>query len=323
MSLPRVLVIAIAIQATPARADEPNAPTGRFEIGAGFDADLGFLGHAAVVQDDLFHTGHGLGLTADISSRWQQFRLEHRADDILGTGLYVRDALFSTHRDRAMFTRDGTGGEVEVGKHLGAHTRAYLRYRAEYVTTELHALAAGGPVVDPGDGWQEMLRAGVVHDTLDAPTLPRHGTRLELYAETGTWRGVGASLDHARDLGPFTLRVHGHADYVQDAPLSARLMHDGHMDIRGYPLDSISPYGDDLEAIGKVDLELPVWPSAGLSVAVFAEAGVRGTQLDLYRSVGASIIWRSPIGPLRFDWAIPLDAADRTPQFLFSVGGGF
>ena len=41
---------------------------------------------------------------------------------------------------------------------------------------------------------------------------------------------------------------------------------------------------------------------------------------SLHRSVGVSVIWRSPIGPLRFDWALPLDGADRDPQFFFGVG---
>jgi outer membrane protein assembly factor BamA len=40
----------------------------------------------------------------------------------------------------------------------------------------------------------------------------------------------------------------------------------------------------------------------------------------LQRSVGVSIIWRSPIGPLRFDWALPLDGERRGAQFLFGLG---
>ena len=43
----------------------------------------------------------------------------------------------------------------------------------------------------------------------------------------------------------------------------------------------------------------------------------------LQHSAGFGVIWRSPIGPLRFDVAYPLDGADRKPQFLFSLGGAF
>lgn len=114
-------------------------------------------------------------------------------------------------------------------------------------------------------------------------------------------------------------------------PLAYRLFHEGHAEVRGYALDEASPVGDNAEAIGRVELELPVIPKWGLSIAGFADAGVRyntdaawgpSTGL-LQRSVGASIIWRSPIGLLRFDWAVPLDGPKEDTQFLFGLGGGF
>jgi outer membrane protein insertion porin family len=42
-------------------------------------------------------------------------------------------------------------------------------------------------------------------------------------------------------------------------------------------------------------------------------------------SVGAGIIWQSPIGPVRFDYSFPLskDKLDRTQAFRFSGGGSF
>jgi outer membrane protein assembly factor BamA len=35
-------------------------------------------------------------------------------------------------------------------------------------------------------------------------------------------------------------------------------------------------------------------------------------------SVGFGILWRSPIGNLRFDWAFPLDG-DGKPHFVFGL----
>ncbi len=336
-----------------ARADDADPPTGRFEVGAGFGAERGFFAHAAVVQDDLFDTGQRLALSADVSARWQRFRLEHGVDDVLGSGLDLDTELFSERRVHTGFTREGHGGAVTLTRALGARTRAYLRYRAELVDLDVDGAGAvsrsigGLPLL--GDGLQATLRSGVVHDTLDAPVLPRHGTRVEAYAETADralgsdheWRALGASLDHARPVGPLTLRVHGHADYVHGAPLSARLQHDGHVDGIGYPVGSLDALvvtpdgtvaaGDNLEALGRVELELPVWRKVGLSVAAFGEVAVRGntdpawgaTAVGLYRSAGASVIWRSPIGVLRFDWVLPFDGEDREPKFVFSMGGLF
>ena len=46
---------------------------------------------------------------------------------------------------------------------------------------------------------------------------------------------------------------------------------------------------------------------------------------DIRSSVGASIIWNSPLGPLRFDYAYALtkDRYDVTQAFRFSGGTSF
>jgi outer membrane protein assembly factor BamA len=114
-------------------------------------------------------------------------------------------------------------------------------------------------------------------------------------------------------------------------PLAFRLQHEGHADVRGYPLGAGGAggaAGANLEALGRIELELPIVPKWGLSIAGFADAGLRYNDdaawgprgALLQRSVGLSIIWRSPIGPLRFDWAVPLDGERRGAQFLFGFG---
>ena len=42
-------------------------------------------------------------------------------------------------------------------------------------------------------------------------------------------------------------------------------------------------------------------------------------------SVGASILWASPLGPIRFDyaWAVSKDKNDQTQAFRFSGGSSF
>ena len=109
---------------------------------------------------------------------------------------------------------------------------------------------------------------------------------------------VGGALDHARELGPFTLRMHGHAAYVRGlegarVPLGERLMHDGHGDVRGYALDAMSPAGDNFEAIGRIELEMPVWKRAGLSLAGWADAGLRHDTDEMYGPTDSPLLRRS------------------------------
>ncbi len=385
MSLPRLLAVITASSlvvgwSAHARADQPtpDAPvlppaaapapisvadgrpkTGRFVVGAGHDPDEGFIARAALSQDRLFGTADRLSLSGELSARRQAFRLEHAHPDLLGTGLELRTELFNTSLAHHGLTRAGAGGAATLVQHLGPHTETYLRYQIEDVRVDLgrpeRAMRAGpAPGSVLGDGVIASLTAGIRHDTLDDHAAPRRGTRLELYGETATrplgsehaFVRVGGHLDHARPLGPLTLRVHGRGAYQRSRdggslPLSERLQHDGHADVRGYAVgtldapvwlgDHLVAGGADGEAQGQVELELPVWPRIGLSVVGFADAGLRynadpawgPTGTTVARSVGAGLLWRSPIGPLRFDWALPFDSNDQRPQFLFSMAGQF
>lgn len=333
-------------------------PTGSFAIGAGFDADDGFVAHADLRQTDLFGTGQQLSLTAALSARGQDLRVRTETPPFAG-GLTLAAEMFAQQQRYDGFTRAGRGGSLTATQALGASTHAYARYTIEDVAIDADPLAAfarrtGDPMRPPlGDGLWATLGAGVAYDTRDDRVLPTRGTRLALDAAIADPRlgsdhklvTLGASLDHARPLGPFTLRVAGRAAYVRGldgaVPLAARLQHDGHADVRGYPLGTLGTRagldgrfatGSDLEALGRVELELPVRRRHGLSIAGFLDAGLAHNADPLWgptgttvaRSAGVSILWRSPIGLLRFDWTIPLDGPDRgQPQFLFGAGSSF
>src|SRR5262245_39600810 len=318
----------------PAGADD--TPTGTFQIGAGFSTDESFIAEAKLAQPDLFHTGTGLELSALISALRQDMVLGYNVPDVLGSGLDLHAELFDRRRTYPWLTRDGAGGAVELGHQLSRRARVYVRYGVEHVDVQQppsDATARAVAPLDPGNGVRTSLGAGLAYTTLDMPFLPKRGTRFELYAESShpALARVHAELDHARPLGPLTLRAHGHATYVRapgGVPLGERLFHDGQVDVLGYPLGSIGTgYGDNLEASGRLELEVPLVPCAGLSIAGFAAAGVRyntdaaygPVQGLLLRSVGLSLIWRSPIGPLRFDWARPLDG---NAGWVFGFGIG-
>lgn len=188
------------------------------------------------------------------------------------------------------------------------------------------------------------LGAGVEYDTRDDRYLPRSGTRFLLDAERADRRlgsgadfvRVTAAIDHARPLGPFTFRASARGGYVRgvggdEVPLAARFQHEGHADLAGYPYGSIGArdgfaHGFDGQGLGRAELELPI--AYGISIAGFAGAEVDYTAgamraLTVNTTAGVSIIWRSPIGPLRFDWAVPLDGPDHAPQFLFGLGSSW
>ncbi len=79
---------------------------------------------------------------------------------------------------------------------------------------------------------------------------------------------------------------------------------------------------------------LPMPVSCGGSISASRAAilannpAASANQLDdntLRASVGASLIWASPFGPLRFDYAFPISKAawDRTREFNFGISTNF
>jgi outer membrane protein insertion porin family len=115
--------------------------------------------------------------------------------------------------------------------------------------------------------------------------------------------------------------------------------------------------GGNKEALGNFELEFPIFEEVGIRGVIFIDAGNAYAQdenffyiagkhrppqtalptdnssfdpstlpLGLFWSVGFGFRWFSPIGPLRFEWGIPLTprpADPHGPLFEFSIGNAF
>ena len=334
----------------PCRAPDPppRPPTGRFEIGAGFATDTGFLATARIAQDDLFRTGIQLSLDALISARDQRFGLHVGHPHVLGSDLALSADLYNDLHHYSWYDRERVGGSVTASRPLTEHLRGFVGYRLEQVQVEADPLLASGRAIDPQPGLLRggllsAVRAGMVYSTLDNEAAPMRGTRLGAWLEVAD-RRLGSDVElarahawgsHHRPLGPFTLHVGGSATAVTTSdplgvPLSERLQLDGWSELRGYrpealgPVDMYGrPIGGTVKLTGRGELELPVIPSAGISIAGFVDGAAvydPSGQGGYGTSVGLGIRWRSPIGLLRFDWAVPLGREDRVPRFGFSIG---
>ncbi|MBL9038467.1 MAG: outer membrane protein assembly factor BamA, partial [Archangium sp.] len=131
--------------------------------------------------------------------------------------------------------------------------------------------------------------------------------------------------------------------------------------VRGYPVRSITPtelaaatvdgqtravgVGGDKQILFSAELEFPIFEKVGIRGVLFYDAGnafARNSTffqdktypqlpLGLLHAVGFGFRWFSPIGPLRFEWGIPLfrrptlpgQQADQTIQFEFMIGNSF
>jgi outer membrane protein insertion porin family len=131
--------------------------------------------------------------------------------------------------------------------------------------------------------------------------------------------------------------------------------------VRGYPLRTVTPKtliatsstpdhsvttfgtGGNKQIYFNAELEFPVLEKVGIRGVLFYDAGnvfARDAAffaqqddqqnnltlpLGLYHSVGFGVRWFSPIGPLRFEWGIPLTkrVTDQPIGFEFTIGNSF
>jgi outer membrane protein insertion porin family len=113
--------------------------------------------------------------------------------------------------------------------------------------------------------------------------------------------------------------------------------------VRGFKYNGFGPKVDEdfiggttyMNASGELEFPLPGIPeSAGFKGAVFADAGTlygspfedaTKTEAKWRASVGTSLLWASPFGPLRIDYAVPVkkQQGDLIQKFEFGISSKF
>ncbi|HTR55798.1 MAG TPA: BamA/TamA family outer membrane protein [Kofleriaceae bacterium] len=347
------IVPMIARADPPAPAASPDGATGSFSVGGGYATDAHLFLTANIAQSDLFGTGDALSLFAGYSALHELFAMRLVQPHVLDSDYTLDTQLYNDMRALPGFTRLAVGGTSTLGTQLTDHVRAFVGWRLEQVTGEpsdaLYTVARGVPGAPPlGDDLISAARAGVEYDTRNSRIMPTAGTDAGVaveYAspllgsdlELGT---VTAWAGTHQPIGPAILHLEGTFTALASPgviPLADRLFMMGSMDVRGYlpgafgPTDADGdPIGGNLKLTGRGSVEVPLG-AEGLSLEGFFDyARISDTSMsNLYgfargygMSVGFGVIWRSPLGPLRLDFAIPL-VHGGTPGLVFGLGQMF
>ncbi|WP_372882953.1 autotransporter assembly complex family protein [Psychromonas sp.] len=108
-------------------------------------------------------------------------------------------------------------------------------------------------------------------------------------------------------------------DTIDDVPSSMRFFSGGDQSIRGYGYESIAPEDEDGFLIGgkylavqSLEYRLPI--TQNWKLATFLDAGTVTSDFDESISFGSGIgaVWSSPVGPVRFYLAAPVNNSDQT-----------
>src|SRR5690606_9100143 len=315
--------IPIRVAAVPS---EPRSYT----IGGGYSTDDGPRIRFTYDNDRRNRAGHQLHAQATLAQVTQTAVLEYRVPisnpqrDWRSFGLGLeRDDFIAGVSSAARFSVQRT----QAGEHLTA-TRFI---DALFEQDEIADFSFSSSMLIPGISWLRSYRDDLVR--------PREGHRLALVLAGGV--GSEVSLLRADFRGkwitamPWDARVivRGRLGaLIEDGPfgfvpLSMRFFAGGDNSVRGYDYQSLGPRDQFGDLIGgnrlieaSVEYEHPL--RENWSAAVFVDSGNAFLDAGFEPQTGAGIgaRWFSPLGPIRFDIAWPLDGSGRSPELHLSLG---
>lgn len=282
-----------------------------------------------------------------------------------GFDIYRNTRKASNSKNEHVYDRETTGGTVRFGLPITEALTAQLAYnysREEYKDVgSIDEDTAVGEAIKDSPWTRSSISAAFVYNTLDNPRNPRSGiyatAALEFAGLGGDAKFVKVTgrgnyyhtLSEDLDLVGLVTVGAGHIAAWGGEPL--RIFDNFNSNdriIRGFKYNGIGPYEDVGDGIrdylggktylhGTVEAQfpIPILPeSIGLRGAVFADAATlygndyadaEGTDLKWRASVGASLIWASPFGPLRVDYAEPVlkEDTDRIQHWNFGISTRF
>jgi len=300
-------------------------------VGAGFATDTGPRGRLDLRYRRVNDRGHRANFTSVISTVNGNLGAEYRLPygDPTHEWLFVKGDL--------NYEKTDTSESLQRGISLGrTHRRGGAWAETNYVEYTVERFEVGEQ-----EGTSNLLLLGTNwarSTNVDEPR-PLRGYSLSLDV-----RGAAKTLLSDNNLVQAILRgrqilplserfrviARAQAGWTwqsefDDLPPSVRFFAGGDNSVRGYGYQELGPE-EDGEVIGGErlltgSLELDALIRPNWSVAAFVDSGAAfDSTPDFSTGVGLGLRWYSPLGPLRFDLAHPLDDPDRAIRLHISLG---
>jgi len=336
-------------------------PTGAILLGVGFSSVDKLIIQASIQQSNFFGTGNTMALqvatgTVNKVASFSFTNPYYTVDGVSrGFDVYRRDV-----NGNSLGINYGTstvGGAVRFGVPFTEHDTLFFGLGAESVNLDLNADSPQRYLNfqnEFGSLYTALIgTSGWVRDTRDSAIWPTKGhierANLELGTPLGDLEYWRYSYTHqyfypySRKLTLVLIGQLDSADGYSGKPLPffKNYYSGGIGSVRGYQTASLGPRDADGAYLGgnrkvnaSIEALFPV-PGATLDrsmrLGAFVDAGqVYGSdeKLDLSQlraSAGMSFAWNSPVGPMKFSFATPLNdkPGDALQRFQFTLGHVF
>lgn len=335
-------------------------PTGNLMLGAGLSSSEGLVFSGSVNQQNLFGSGKHVGIgfnTSKVNTLYSFSYTDpyHTIDGVSrGFDVYYRDTDTSKISTLATYATKSLGGGVRYGLPIGEDD--FVNFGLAVDATQIKQTANTPQrfkdyITQWGDTFAGLIATlGWAKDTLDSRIYPMSGYVARLSGEMG----LGSSLKYyranaqyqryfpfGRDYALMLNGEYGLADGFGGRPLPFYKYYyaGGVGSVRGYKAGSLGEadpvtgdrLGGDRRLVLNAEFLFPM-PGGGKDKSVrlgaFADAGWVwgiGQKMnlgDMRYSAGVSLAWTSPLGPLKFSLAQPLNKkeGDQTQRLQFQFG---
>lgn len=116
-------------------------------------------------------------------------------------------------------------------------------------------------------------------------------------------------------------------DNFAELPASVRFFAGGDRSVRGYDFETLGPtdasgvvIGGSHRLEGSLEIDRLFRPQWAVAAFVDSGSAFNNTDVDFSTGVGLGIRWYSPVGPVRLDFAHPLDDPDQNLRIHISLG---
>ena len=337
-----------------------EAATGSLMLGGGYGSYDKMMVNGSITEVNMFGSGLGLGLSADLSARSNRFELSLKNPAINDSDYNGEVEVHSTEAEinRTVYDSDinTKGFSVALGKQLFRDFYAGTRYRLDYIQEDydytskfLNNRDLTKEIFKTQDYISSSITPYMNFDNTDDYYFPREGLKLGTSLE---YAGVGGDSKYLKSTTYgkyfYSLEDLAELDWVFRLKTQLKVLVDngqinqgdslylgGVKTLRGYksyafPSNESGYKTDPFKNLwaNSAEMSFPLIPSAKMRWGVFYDYGMIGQDSfdDVQRSgTGALFEWISPMGPLQLIFAKALDAeaGDDTSTFEFSLGSSF
>ena len=332
-------------------------PTGSISLGAGYSTSDGVILSAGFAQDNVFGSGKSFSVEVNTSKSMRTYAVSLGDAVSLGEP-YITPEGISRHID--LYDRrvdldeldvsnvayETIGAGLSFGIPVTENDRVFLGARLEQTKVDLRGTNPNGGWINDEDTspqryWDyvdeygdnpkaALLTLGWSRDTRDNVLAPTRGRYQRLSAEFALpvwdqryYRATYQLTQYFPLSKAWTLGMNfqlGYGDTYGDKmfPFFKNFYAGGIGSVRGFETSSIGPRDTNDDRLAGT-----VWGYERTGPRSYARQDMDFSELRY--SVGFGVAWISPLGPLKFSLAFPLNKkdGDEEQRFQFQIGTGF